>query len=66
MARNASRMTGEQFKRALKRLGWTQGQTAKKWDLAIRTVNGWATGSPIPKVVQLYIKSLLKSAARSS
>lgn len=52
-------MTKNQFRAALAALGCTQGQLADELEISIRSVNGYANGQHIPKLVELAIKQLL-------
>ncbi|MCM1128426.1 MAG: helix-turn-helix transcriptional regulator [Alistipes senegalensis] len=51
-------MTGEEFKAALKMLGWKQADIARKMDLHKNTVNAWAS-SGAPAWAAEYVQAML-------
>ena len=57
-------MTATQFRAALEHLGWTQQQMANELKISIRSVNGYANGTPIPKLVELAILALNKEQTK--
>jgi len=52
-------MTKYEFRRALVRLGWSQGAAAAELGYSIRTCHGWANGVEIPLVVQKFLRVLV-------
>lgn len=50
-------MTGEEFKQALKVLGWTQRGLAKKLGLHYMTVYAWAKSEP-PQWAVEYLRAM--------
>lgn len=51
-------MTGEEFKAALKALGWKQADIARKMELHKNTVNAWASSGP-PQWAAEYVQAML-------
>lgn len=52
-------MTSTQYRTALAALGLTQAGAAELMGISVRTSNGYANGWPIPKLVTLYLDSLM-------
>lgn len=48
-------MTPADYKTCLRRLGLTQSRAAKFLDKSVRTCNGYANGSKIPKDISLLL-----------
>ena len=51
-------MTGEEFKAALRQLGWKQADIARKMDMHRNTVNIWAASGP-PTWAAEYVQAML-------
>ena len=55
-----TRMTSDEFKAALHRLGWKQIDFCRKTDMAAATVSRWASGGAIPGWVPHYLGAMLR------
>ena len=56
-------MTSAQYRAALSALGLTQAEAAELMGKTIKTSWGYANGWPIPKLVGLYLDSLMLARA---
>lgn len=52
-------VTGEQIRRARKRLGISQSELAKRVDVALRTVGGWERGETSPGIAEQRLIEVL-------
>ncbi len=52
-------MNKTEFNLILDELGWTQGDAAEDMGLSIRTINAYANGAEIPKLVSNYLHVVL-------
>ena len=52
-------MTNDEYRAALAQLGWTQGQAAEQLGISVRSSNGYANGTDIPKLVSLALSYFL-------
>ncbi len=54
-------MTANQFRKALKALGLSQGEAAKFLGVSLRTANGWANEvTPVPEAVAMLLTVMIK------
>lgn len=50
-------MTAEEFKAALKQLGWSQGELARRFEMSRNGVGFWARGErPVPGYTKEYLR----------
>jgi transcriptional regulator with XRE-family HTH domain len=58
-------MTGAEFRKLRRSIGYSQAKVCKEMDVAPRTVTRWETGeTPIPKMAVLALKYLIAMAAK--
>lgn len=53
-------MTGEQYKKAIERLGLTQAAAADFLQVSLRTSAAYAAGDPIPEGVAKLLRLMVK------
>jgi hypothetical protein len=53
-------MTSEQYRKAIAKLGMTQGQAAEFLGVSVRSSNGYANGSPIPEAAAKLLRLLIR------
>jgi DNA-binding XRE family transcriptional regulator len=53
-------MTNEQYRKAIAKLGMTQGQAAKFLGVSIRTSNGFANDRQIPEALAKLLRLMVR------
>jgi predicted GIY-YIG superfamily endonuclease len=57
-------MTSDQYRKAIAKLGMTQGGAAEFLGISVRSSNGYANGSPIPEAVSKLLRLMTQRSIR--